>query len=72
MRVQQLAPPEKRNTGQSRPSSGRKRETLPTLSISDPIFAGLSVTMTPAFWRAATLSEAAPGGQYQLGEAGES
>ena len=33
---------------------------LLTLSISEPIFAGLSVTMTPAASRAETLSDAAP------------
>lgn len=35
-------------------------QMLRTLSISTPILAGLSVTMTPALESASTLSEAAP------------
>jgi hypothetical protein len=34
--------------------------TQHTFNISEPIFAGLSVTMAPAFSSAMTLSDAAP------------
>lgn len=47
-------------TEEVRSASKERIRGHPTLSIASPILAGLSVTMTPAFSRAATLSLAAP------------
>lgn len=59
--------------GQGGQNHIRPEETSPTLSMTSPILAGLSVTMTPAFSRAATLSFAAPDrdDQYPVRKGGQ-